>query len=111
MSDTDLEPIQVTPLDFSQKAYSGIHLFENEHGEWFAYGHHDGMDLWRAVMARWEADGMLGEMEEFFPSVDDLIECFELRWANKFRRDQDGIWFRWCDKDADGAAAVTAVIP
>ncbi|WP_432679168.1 hypothetical protein ACRAJ3_09790 [Rhodococcus pyridinivorans] len=100
MSDTD-----ITPEDFGP-ARHGVHIFEDEDGDWFAYGHHS---------ARRIAAAMNHAIREVRPGERTGITLEHVRadmrqvWGNGVVQDSDGIWWKICDPDDAGAFPFTVV--
>ncbi|MGN5238077.1 hypothetical protein [Rhodococcus sp. SJ-3] len=96
----------MTPEDFGRSRH-GVHIYQNEDGYWYAYGHHS---------ARRFAAAMNHEAREFDGDVADItldMVRAEMRqcWGNNVRRDSDGIRWDFCKPGDPGAFPFTAVHP
>lgn len=97
--------IDITPEDFGP-ARHGVHIVENEDGDWFAYGHHSARRIAAAM------NHAIREMRPGEPSdltLGDVRADMRQAWGTNVQRDEDGVWWDTCDPGDPGAFPFTAV--
>jgi len=97
--------IEITPEEFGPARY-GVHIAENEDGDWFAYGHHSARRIAAAI------NHSIREMRPGDPSeltLDDIRDNMRQVWGNGVVRSDDGIWWDTCNPDDPGAFPFTDV--
>lgn len=95
---------EIAPEDFGGR-FHGVHLFEDEDGDWLAYGHHSA----RRVAAAMNACARHETLDLGQVTLDEVRAGMGHAWGNNVRRDGDGIWWDVCSKDAPGAFPLTVV--
>lgn len=98
------EPI--TADDFGP-ARHGVHIFENEWGDWFAYGHHSVRRIAAALNheARENGGALTGH------TLDEVRGWTTQSWGTNVRRDGDEIRWDDCATGTPGAFPYTVVRP
>lgn len=95
--------IDITPGDFGP-ARHGVHIFENEDGDWFAYGHHSARRIAAAM------NHAIREMRPGEPSgltLNGVRADMRQAWGNNVQR--DGVRWDTCDPGDPGAFPFTEV--
>ena len=97
---------QIDPYDFGS-AHHGIHLFDDEDGDWFAYGHHDARRVAAAMNSYARANGF----DVAGLTLSDVRDRMRHCWGHNVRSDNEGIWWQRCDEGTPGAFPYTLVQP
>lgn len=100
---TTTEPT-ITPEDFGE-AHHGVHLFDNEYGDFYAYGHHDARRMAAAISAYYRKnDGYRGNT-----TLKHVSDALVNIWVRITAADAGGFQFEPCEQECVGAIPVTAV--
>lgn len=94
----------ITPEDFGE-AHHGVHLFDDEYGNVFAYGHHDARRMAAAISAYYRENDCYRGNTTLKHVSDGLVNL----WMRVTGIDAGGFQFELCEQDGSGAFPVTAV--
>lgn len=97
-------PLEIGPTDFYPTGFYGIHLFENEYGDWYAYGHHEPRRLLAALNKAARTDGY-GSLDGW--KYESSKARIETTWGKNARENEMGIWWDPANEGERGAFPVT----
>lgn len=100
---------QIAPEDFGADR-GGVHVFENDDGIFFAYGHPEVGPLTAAIHQEAAEWGWAEAADEY--TVEDVQDAAVPLWGNNVRRDPGGIWWDRCaGPEVEGAFPYTMIDP
>lgn len=97
----------LTAEDFGPSR-NGVHLYQNENGNYLIFGHPSDEDLVEAI----RLDAVAYDYLEEIPKSEEIIRLRRNSYLNEVVRDEEtGEWVgKWCQPEDEGATAVAKVV-